>query len=67
MSLGGGFSKAVNNAVKRLYDSGVVVVVAAGNENEDACRSSPASAPEAITVAASDKKDSKASYSNFGR
>ena len=44
MSLGGGFSNAVNDAVDRLYSAGIVVSVAAGNENSDACRKSPASA-----------------------
>ena len=44
MSLGGGFSNAVNEAVNRLYTAGIVVSVAAGNENGDACGKSPASA-----------------------
>jgi subtilisin family serine protease len=67
MSLGGGSSSAINDAVKDLTDAGIVVVVAAGNENEDASNSSPASAPSAITVGAIDSADdSKASFSNFG-
>jgi len=42
------------------------MVVAAGNDNRNACNYSPASTPEAITVAASDNRDTKATFSNFG-
>jgi subtilisin family serine protease len=66
MSLGGGKSQAVDDAVARLVAAGVYVVVAAGNSNADACQSSPAGAPGAMTVAASTNTDAKASYSNWG-
>ncbi|KAM0276190.1 hypothetical protein ACHAQH_006997 [Verticillium albo-atrum] len=67
MSLGGPQSAAVNRAVQALFDAGVVPVVAAGNENQDAANTSPASAPSAITVGAIDaSNDQKASFSNFG-
>lgn len=66
MSLGGGFSSALNAAVDRLSASGVSVAVAAGNENQNACNVSPASADSAVSVAASDRDDAKASFSNFG-
>jgi subtilisin family serine protease len=66
LSLGGGYSSAMNTAVKNLSDSGVSVVVAAGNSNVDAATTSPASTAAAITVAASDRYDQKASFSNFG-
>ncbi|KAI0517107.1 subtilase [Xylaria bambusicola] len=67
MSLGGGLSKAVNTAIKNVANAGVVPVVAAGNEAQDAARTSPASAPEAITVGAIDAStDTRASFSNFG-
>lgn len=66
LSLGGSFSTAFNKAVKAAYDAGVVTVVAAGNDDEDASTSSPASAPEAITVGAIDKTNARAYYSNFG-
>ena len=67
MSLGGGASQAVDNAVKAATDFGVVVAVAAGNSQGDACRLSPARAPSAITVAASDINDNLASFSEKGR
>jgi subtilisin family serine protease len=66
MSLGGGFSSALNNAVESAVDAGVTFAVAAGNENQNACNVSPASAPSAITVAASDRNDRRASFSNWG-
>src|SRR6058998_229539 len=66
MSLGGGSSAALNTAVMNLWNSGVFLAVAAGNDNADACNSSPAGASGVFTVAASDKNDAKASYSNWG-
>ena len=66
MSLGGGLSTALNDATTNLWNSGVFVAVAAGNDNGDACTASPASASGAFTVAASEKTDAKASYSNWG-
>ena len=70
MSLGGGFSQAVNDAVVNLSNSGVFVAVASGNSNVDACNTSPASAgygTAVTTVNASDKSDYKASFSNYGK
>ncbi len=66
MSLGGGFSSALNNAVAAAVSSGVSFVVAAGNENTNACNRSPASTPSAITVGATTSTDARASYSNYG-
>ncbi|KAH7360896.1 putative subtilisin-like protease [Rhexocercosporidium sp. MPI-PUGE-AT-0058] len=66
MSIGGSKSAALNSAVAALTRAGVTVVVAAGNENQDAANVSPASAPSAITVGAIDANDAKASFSNFG-
>jgi subtilisin family serine protease len=66
MSLGGGFSQAVNDAVTRMTNAGVSLAVAAGNENQDACNTSPASAPSAITVGATTNTDARASFSNYG-
>ena len=66
MSLGGGASNSLNQAVTSLWNSGVFVAVAAGNDDADACNSSPAGASGAFTVAASEKTDAKAFYSNWG-
>jgi subtilisin family serine protease len=67
MSLGGGASRTLDTAVNNLINSGVTVVVAAGNSRADACKSSPARVPAAITVAASDSNDAFASFSNRGK
>lgn len=66
MSLGGGLSASVNASVAGAVAKGVTMVVAAGNSNADACQSSPASEPSAITVGATTSSDSRASYSNYG-
>ncbi|WP_134773952.1 S8 family peptidase [Ornithinimicrobium flavum] len=66
MSLGGGASKAVDDAVSRLTGAGVTTVVAAGNEDQDACNVSPARATSAITVGATDAADVRAGFSNYG-
>jgi subtilisin family serine protease len=66
MSLGGSKSKAVNDAVTRLVQKGVTLVVAAGNNNANVNRYSPASATSAITVAATTTTNNRASFSNFG-
>lgn len=66
MSLGGGASTATDQAVTRLRNSGVVVVVAAGNENQNACNVSPARANGAITVGSTQSNDYRSSFSNWG-
>ena len=66
MSLGGGKSPALDQAVTNLWNSGVFLAVAAGNDNVDACTESPSGAASVFTVAASTKTDAKASYSNWG-
>lgn len=67
MSLGGGYSKAINRAVEScLTDDNFYIAVAAGNENADACNTSPASSKGALTVMASDQNDVRAWFSNWG-
>lgn len=52
MSLGGGSSDALCDAVEASIDAGVTHVVAAGNESSNASTSSPANCNGAITVSA---------------
>jgi len=52
MSLGGGYSPIYDQVVDNVKAEGLVVVVAAGNSNDDACYSSPAAAEGAFTVGA---------------
>jgi subtilisin family serine protease len=66
MSLGGGRSSSLNTAANNLANSGVFLAVAAGNESQNACNVSPASAASAYTTAASDRTDLRASFSNYG-
>ncbi|WP_447925707.1 S8 family serine peptidase [Georgenia muralis] len=66
LSLVGPYSLALNQAVTDLSASGIAVVVAAGNTSIDVAGVSPSSAPAAITVAATDRYDGRASYSNYG-
>ena len=66
VSLGTSFFQSINDAITRLAESGVFVSVAAGNAGADACTTSPASTAAGFTVAASDKNDSRASFSNYG-
>ncbi|WP_198077638.1 S8 family peptidase [Acinetobacter calcoaceticus] len=66
MSLGGDASTSLDSAVENLFDNGYVMVVAAGNSNTDACSASPARVSKALTVAATDNTDTRASYSNYG-
>ncbi|CCE65601.1 hypothetical protein TPHA_0M00230 [Tetrapisispora phaffii CBS 4417] len=67
MSLGGGKSPALDQAVNAAVKAGVHFAVAAGNENQDACNSSPAAAENAITVGASTLSDDRAYFSNYGK
>ncbi|GGR95569.1 S8 family peptidase [Deinococcus sedimenti] len=66
MSLGGGFSQAVNDAVNSAAGKNLIMAVAAGNENQNACNVSPASAASAITVGSTTNTDARSSFSNFG-
>lgn len=66
MSLGGGTSSSINSAAKAMINAGVFLAVAAGNDNQNAANSSPASEPSVCTVGATTSSDARASYSNYG-
>lgn len=66
MSLGGGTSQALDDAVKASIKAGVTYAVAAGNSNVSACNSSPSRVAEAITVGSSTSGDSRSDFSNYG-
>jgi subtilisin family serine protease len=66
MSLGGGNSDALDQAVRNAINSGVTFVVAAGNDNANACTGSPNRVAEAITVGSTTNTDARSSFSNFG-
>ncbi|KAJ3200621.1 subtilisin-like serine protease, partial [Dinochytrium kinnereticum] len=66
MSLGGGASTAVDNAVAAGVAAGCTFAVAAGNAGGNSCVNSPARAPSAFTVAASDINDAIATFSDRG-
>jgi subtilisin family serine protease len=74
-SLGGGASQATDDAINSNANAGVIPVVAAGNDNANACSYSPARATGAITVGATQGiyagsattgTDTRATFSNFG-
>jgi serine protease len=68
LSLGGrsSCSTTTQNAINQARANGAVVVVAAGNSNEDASRHSPANCANVVTVAATGRTGGRASYSNYG-
>ncbi len=68
MSLGGGASSALDNAVRNAASKGILFSLAAGNDSRNASNSSPARANGAniYTVSAMDSNDRFANFSNFG-
>merc|ERR1719245_1903080 len=67
MSLGGsGRVAGMDTAVDAAVAAGVVIVVAAGNSNSDACNFSPAFVPSAVTVGSTDSTDTRSYFSNYG-
>ncbi|CAI6333281.1 unnamed protein product [Periconia digitata] len=71
LSLGGGSSSTWTNAIQAAYTNGVLSVVAAGNGDDQGrplpvSQTSPANAPNALTVGASDSSFRIASFSNYG-
>jgi len=68
MSLGGGGAcdTTTQNAINSARSRGTVVIVAAGNENQNASNSNPANCSGVVTVAATTRAGGRASYSNYG-
>ncbi|TDB80864.1 S8 family peptidase [Micromonospora sp. KC721] len=66
MSLGGGASTTLDNAVNNSIRSGITYALAAGNSNANACNSSPARVAAGLTVGATTSTDARASFSNYG-
>jgi serine protease len=68
LSLGGPGScgATTQNAINSARSRGTVVVVAAGNENQNASNSSPANCSGVITVASVNRSGGRAYYSNYG-
>lgn len=71
MSLGGGASQLLDDAVRNAAAKGIFFSIAAGNSAVDACTTSPArvgggSTAGVMTVAATDSSDLEASFSNYG-
>ncbi|MER5951986.1 S8 family peptidase [Streptomyces sp. NPDC001904] len=66
LSLGGYANAQLDRAVRNSIASGVTYTVAAGNDGLPASLYSPARVKEAITVGATDRKDARASFSNWG-
>lgn len=66
MSLGGPAASTIDTAANNLINAGVTVVVAAGNDNQNACNFSPARVANAITVGSTTSTDARSSFSNFG-
>jgi subtilisin family serine protease len=71
MSLGGGASTALDDAVRNSIAAGVTYAVAAGNgdflgRQQPACNYSPARVRQALTVGATTSSDAKTSWSNYG-
>src|SRR5262249_15116653 len=67
---GGGFSQALLDAINAANSNNMLFVAAAGNNssNNDTTPFFPANynAPNVLSVAATDNRDAKASFSNFG-
>lgn len=67
MSLGGPTSQALDDAIRNAADAGVMMVVAAGNDGDDANNYSPARVEynNVWTISATDENDVFASFSNY--
>lgn len=66
MSLGGGISPALDDAVCSSIKAGVTYALASGNDGESACNSSPSRIWQALVVDATDRNDQVPNWSNTG-
>lgn len=68
MSLGGTApcSRTYQTAIQEVRQQGATVIVAAGNESQDASNATPANCPGVVTVGATDRNGGMAYYSNYG-
>ncbi|RKP09131.1 peptidase S8 and S53 subtilisin kexin sedolisin [Thamnocephalis sphaerospora] len=67
MSVGGGKSSAVDSAVAAAVAAGIPLIVSAGNSASNTCNYSPSGASGSFAVAASDRTDAPAAFTNRGR
>ncbi|UNI22218.1 hypothetical protein JDV02_008127 [Purpureocillium takamizusanense] len=67
LSLEGGYSKSMNDAAAGLVKRGFFIGAAAGNSNTDVGTDSPGSEPTVCTVGATDERDSRSTFSNYGQ
>lgn len=65
LSLGGSPNALIQQAIQDATDAGIIVVAAAGNENQEGCLY-PAAYTNVVCVGSTTDTDVKASFSNFG-
>ncbi len=66
LSLGAANSDFLDQGIAALFEANILPVVAAMNDDADACSGSPSGAPEAVTVGATDASDNESTFSNHG-
>ena len=66
MSISGGASSSMDDAIRNSINAGVVYAVAAGNNSSNACNYSPARIDEALTAGSTTSSDARSSFSNYG-
>jgi subtilisin family serine protease len=66
LSIGGGYSSALNTAVNNMANAGVYTAVASGSSNANACNYSPSSASQVTTAAPSNQSDQRVTSGNYG-
>ena len=55
-----------DQAISGMLAKGIQLIAASGNSSTDACGTGPANIPEIVTVNATDNRDARASFSNYG-